>query len=231
MAATYDFIYHERPSRKMQYDSGWQSSAARYDIVMGRALCIGISNQIMYYLTLTAMYIWLILYVDTIPRRWPWKDADEMQNVASEYKPDKPLHSKSGTLAYLAPEVYAGTGYLTEVDWWSLGVTFYECIYNKVSLPLTGNVQRLIRIIATFLFTWPRKVGKGNTESLAQLPCNTTPSLDTLYTRHAIIIGEGHAETNRGNRLRNLYGSFLLPANRLRSSRKEADPASICTIQ
>lgn len=58
--------------------------------------------------------------------------ADEGQNVASEYKPEKQLHSKSGTLAYLAPEVYAGTGYLTEVDWWSLGVTFYECIYNKV---------------------------------------------------------------------------------------------------
>lgn len=58
--------------------------------------------------------------------------ADVVQNVASEYKPGKKLHSKSGTLAYLAPEVYAGTGYLTEVDWWSLGVTFYECIYNKV---------------------------------------------------------------------------------------------------
>ena len=67
----------------------------------------------------------------------------ERQNVASEYKPDKPLHSKSGTLAYLAPEVYAGTGYLTEVDWWSLGVTFYECIYNKVGLPLTGNTEGL----------------------------------------------------------------------------------------
>ena len=25
----------------------------------------------------------------------------------------------SGTLAYLAPKVYAGTGYLTEVDWWT----------------------------------------------------------------------------------------------------------------
>ena len=58
--------------------------------------------------------------------------TDGMQNVASEYKPEKQLHSKSGTLAYLAPEVYAGTGYLTEVDWWSLGVTFYECIYSKV---------------------------------------------------------------------------------------------------
>lgn len=40
--------------------------------------------------------------------------------------------SKSGTLAYLAPEVYEGGGYYFEVDWWSLGVTFYECIYNKV---------------------------------------------------------------------------------------------------
>ncbi|KAG7007621.1 aspartic-type endopeptidase OPSB [Physcia stellaris] len=52
-------------------------------------------------------------------------------NVASDFRPDKMLHSKSGTLAYLAPEVYAGTGYISEVDWWSLGVTFYECIYNK----------------------------------------------------------------------------------------------------
>lgn len=44
------------------------------------------------------------------------------------------LHSRSGTLAYLAPEVFDGSGYLCEVDWWSLGVTFYECIYNKVCI-------------------------------------------------------------------------------------------------
>lgn len=41
------------------------------------------------------------------------------------------MYSKSGTLAYLAPEVFDGSGYLDEVDWWSLGVTFYECLYNK----------------------------------------------------------------------------------------------------
>ncbi|KAI2450187.1 Serine/threonine kinase [Ophidiomyces ophidiicola] len=52
-------------------------------------------------------------------------------NVASDFKPSRPLTSKSGTLAYLAPEVFDGSGYLNEVDWWSLGVTFYECIYNK----------------------------------------------------------------------------------------------------
>lgn len=52
-------------------------------------------------------------------------------NVASDLTPHKPLTSKSGTLAYLAPEVYMGKGYHSEVDWWSLGVLFYECIYNK----------------------------------------------------------------------------------------------------
>ena len=79
-----------------------------------------------------ATYIWRILYALLLPPLS--EDTDAQQNVASEYKPDKQLHSKSGTLAYLAPEVYAGTGYLTEVDWWSLGVTFYECIYNKVRM-------------------------------------------------------------------------------------------------
>ncbi|KAK6851238.1 AGC/YANK protein kinase [Apiospora arundinis] len=52
-------------------------------------------------------------------------------NVASDVIPGKVLTSKSGTLAYLAPEVYAGKGYTVTADWWSLGVLFYECIYNK----------------------------------------------------------------------------------------------------
>ncbi|KAJ5594928.1 Serine/threonine-protein kinase 32B [Penicillium hispanicum] len=60
-------------------------------------------------------------------------------NVASDFRPGKPLTSKSGTLAYLAPEVYDGNGYYCEVDWWSLGVTFYECIYNK--RPFEGRSQ------------------------------------------------------------------------------------------
>ena len=61
--------------------------------------------------------------------------------MASEFRREKPLHSKSGTLAYLAPEVYGGKGYLDEVDWWSLGVTFYECIYNKVRTNVNPGPQ------------------------------------------------------------------------------------------
>ncbi|KAL2150752.1 hypothetical protein VTH82DRAFT_7315 [Thermothelomyces myriococcoides] len=60
-------------------------------------------------------------------------------NVASDIVQGKVLTSKSGTLAYLAPEVYAGNGYDVRADWWSLGVLFYECIYNK--RPFEGNSE------------------------------------------------------------------------------------------
>lgn len=60
-------------------------------------------------------------------------------NVASDIIPGKMLTSKSGTLAYLAPEVYGGRGYDVRADWWSLGVLFYECIYNK--RPFEGNSE------------------------------------------------------------------------------------------
>ncbi|KAK4154363.1 kinase-like domain-containing protein [Chaetomidium leptoderma] len=60
-------------------------------------------------------------------------------NVASDIIRGKVLTSKSGTLAYLAPEVYAGQGYDVRADWWSLGVLFYECIYNK--RPFEGNSE------------------------------------------------------------------------------------------
>ncbi|KAG0640772.1 kinase-like domain-containing protein [Tuber brumale] len=63
-------------------------------------------------------------------------------NVASDIHPDRPLSSKSGTLAYLAPEVYGGGGYDTGVDWWSLGVVFYECIYGK--RPFTSDTHEAL---------------------------------------------------------------------------------------
>lgn len=79
-------------------------------------------------------------------------------NVASDLTPGKPLTSKSGTLAYLAPEVYMGKGYQSEVDWWSLGVLFYECIYNK--RPFEANhhdalAQSIVKADPAFPVTSP----------------------------------------------------------------------------
>jgi serine/threonine kinase 32 len=63
-------------------------------------------------------------------------------NVASYLQPHRKLTGKSGTAAYMgiptltllriAPEVYSGVGYGTSPDYFSLGVTFYECIYGRV---------------------------------------------------------------------------------------------------
>ncbi|KAK0707537.1 kinase-like domain-containing protein [Lasiosphaeris hirsuta] len=66
-------------------------------------------------------------------------------NVASDIVHGKALTSKSGTLAYLAPEVYAGHGYDVRADWWSLGVLFFECIYNK--RPFEGNSESSLNTV------------------------------------------------------------------------------------
>ncbi|KAI8047160.1 kinase-like domain-containing protein [Gilbertella persicaria] len=68
-------------------------------------------------------------------------------NIASYLHPNRLLTSNSGTGYYIAPEVYKGGGYNEAVDWWSLGVTLYECIYRKrpFECDTTEDLQAAIR--------------------------------------------------------------------------------------
>ena len=53
-------------------------------------------------------------------------------NIAVHFNEKKPLTSVAGSMAYMAPEVLTKKGYLSSVDWWSLGVVMYELLFSKV---------------------------------------------------------------------------------------------------
>lgn len=54
-------------------------------------------------------------------------------NVAVELSCDNPvIRGVSGTFSYLAPEMQEGAAYTEQVDWWAVGIVFYECVYGKV---------------------------------------------------------------------------------------------------
>ncbi|KAL6874968.1 serine/threonine protein kinase [Trichoderma novae-zelandiae] len=109
-------------------------------------------------------------------------------NVASDIVPGRVMTSKSGTLAYLAPEVYSGKGYDIRADWWSLGVLFYECIYNK--RPFEGNSESSLSQQVQF--------------SQPKYPVTQPPvSLTCLYAIRAAL------ELNPNNRLGSTWESFI----------------------
>ncbi|KAJ3413969.1 hypothetical protein HDV05_007258 [Chytridiales sp. JEL 0842] len=64
-------------------------------------------------------------------------------NIAVRYQPSKPLKSHSGTLAYMAPEIFQQKGYTPTVDFWSLGVVLYELLHGK--RPFRGSTSSSLK--------------------------------------------------------------------------------------
>ncbi|KAF9068355.1 kinase-like domain-containing protein [Rhodocollybia butyracea] len=67
-------------------------------------------------------------------------------NVAIHYSDRRPHKGVAGSMAYMAPEVLARKGYSWQIDWWSLGITTYELLFNK--RPFDGkSVERMTNSI------------------------------------------------------------------------------------
>jgi len=64
-------------------------------------------------------------------------------NVAIHYS-ERRLHSSvAGSMAYMAPEVIGRKGYTWCIDWWSLGITAYELLFNH--RPFDGRTAEKMR--------------------------------------------------------------------------------------
>jgi len=89
-------------------------------------------------------------------------------NIATKVDPNKLPRSQSGTLAYMAPEVFKGKGYSYSVDWWGLGVILYECLYGKRPFKGQNNEQLTMSILSSQEIRFP------SYNSLTKFPVKVT---------------------------------------------------------
>lgn len=85
-------------------------------------------------------------------------------NVARQLTFDNPqVKGVSGTFNYLAPEMHQELLYGPAVDWWSLGVVFYECVYNAV--PFRVKVRStMLQLITTVGVIFPETTPEVSNE-------------------------------------------------------------------
>ncbi|KAJ2158882.1 hypothetical protein GGF46_003427 [Coemansia sp. RSA 552] len=68
-------------------------------------------------------------------------------NIATRIFDGHPHYAVAGTANYMAPEVVSGVGYTYSVDWWSLGVVMYECVYGRRPFRHKKNTDSLRRAL------------------------------------------------------------------------------------
>lgn len=96
----------------------------------------------------------------------------------------KAIHSTVGTPQYMAPEIFLRQGYTHLVDWWSVGILMYECLYGGV--PFNDDTHNPIKV-AIKVMQWEkllllphpcRKISPEALDLLKNLLCHPSKRLD-----------------------------------------------------
>ena len=89
------------------------------------------------------------------PYTYKWKNSnDEIYNEKKGIKNIKDSKkiigfSKVGSLLYVAPEVVENKSYGEEIDWWSVGIIFYEMLFGSTPF-FEGTQEQIIEKIINF---------------------------------------------------------------------------------
>jgi len=100
-------------------------------------------------------------------------DPDKKKTWKSRNR--KLAYSTVGTPDYIAPEVFAQTGYGQECDWWSLGVIMYECLVGYPPFyaddPMT-TCRKIVNWKKTLVFPPESKLSPEATDLINRLICD-----------------------------------------------------------
>jgi serine/threonine protein kinase len=96
------------------------------------------------------------------------------------WKKRQKAYSTVGTPDYIAPEVFAQTGYGQECDWWSLGVIMYECLVGYPPFYAEDPMSTCRKIInwrKTLMFPDEAKLSSNARNLIQGLIADTTNRL------------------------------------------------------
>ncbi|KAF7457895.1 kinase-like protein [Cryptosporidium felis] len=108
---------------------------------------------------------------------------NDMQNTL-KHLDRKTIHSTVGTPQYMAPEIFLRQGYTHLVDWWSVGILMYECLYGGV--PFNDDTHNPIKV-AIKVMQWEkllllphpcRKISPEALDLLKNLLCHPSKRFD-----------------------------------------------------
>lgn len=89
-------------------------------------------------------------------------------------------YSTVGTPDYIAPEVFAQTGYGQECDWWSLGVIMYECLVGYPPFYAEDPMSTCRKIVnwkKTLVFPDEAKLTPESRDLITKLICDNSKRL------------------------------------------------------
>jgi len=100
--------------------------------------------------------------------------------TAKQHRSRKLAYSTVGTPDYIAPEVFAQTGYGQECDWWSLGVIMYECLVGYPPFYAEDPMSTCRKIVnwkKTLVFPDEAKLSPDAKDLIQRMVCDSSKRL------------------------------------------------------